>query len=374
MALHTDIPTAADLDGLLSTRRPGCVSIYLPTSSITQEAQGDRIELKNRSAEAREQLHAAGMDKHEIDDLSEVLDDLVDDDVFWSRQANSLAVFATPEGARTFRVPNRLSGMVEVSDRFHIKPLLRTLSFPQAAFVLALSQNAVRLFAVAPDVPPHEVDVPGMPSDAASSVGKASLADRSADRGIQGSEGKNVRLRQYSRRVEEALRPVLSGLDLPLILASTQPLDAIFRAVCTYPNLADAGIHGSPDETSDAELAEASRDVLDEIYAKEVAELKDLYEQRVSQGRATDDLAGIARAATFGAVDTAFVDIDETIPGFVDEETGALTFDEADDAVNYGIVDEIARRVLLTRGRALAVRRDDIPGGGAVAAILRFPV
>jgi hypothetical protein len=38
------------------------------------------------------------------------------------------------------------------------------------------------------------------------------------------------------------------------------------------------------------------------------------------------------------------------------------------------VVDEIARRVLLTGGRVLAVRRQDIPGGGSAAAILRYPV
>ena len=92
------------------------------------------------------------------------------------------------------------------------------------------------------------------------------------------------------------------------------------------------------------------------------------------QGRASDDLAAIARAATFGAVETAFVDIDETVPGFVGEADGALTLDDSDDAVNYGVVDEIARRVLLARGRVLAVRREDIPGDGPAAAILRYPV
>jgi hypothetical protein len=58
---------------------------------------------------------------------------------------------------------------------------------------------------VSPDDAPAEVRVAAdMPSDAASSVGKSSLADRSADRRIQGSEGQKVRLRQYARRVEEA--------------------------------------------------------------------------------------------------------------------------------------------------------------------------
>jgi hypothetical protein len=94
----------------------------------------------------------------------------------------------------------------------------------------------------------------------------------------------------------------------------------------------------------------------------------------VPQGRASDDLAVIARAATFGAVDTVFVDIDEAQPGFVAEADGALTLGDADDAANYGVVDEIARRVLLARGRVLAVRRADIPGEGPAAAILRYPV
>lgn len=335
--MHTDIPTHADLEQLLSVRDPACVSIYLPTSPEERGGQ-DRIEFKNLSAGALEQLTAAALERDSINELREVLDDLGADDPFWARQAHSLAVFATPAAARTFQVANRLSPMVEVSDRFHTKPLLRSATFPQAAFVLALSQNAARLVEVSPDDPPAEVRVPGMPSDAASAVGKASIADRSADRPVQGSEGQKVRLRQDARRVEEALRPVLSGLDLPLILAATEPLESIFRSVSTYPHLARGAIAGNPDAKTDGEVADASRRVLDELYAEELAELRALYEQRVPQGRASDDLAAIARATTFGAVDTAFVDIDESVPGFVDEADGALTLDDSDDAVNYGVV------------------------------------
>jgi release factor family 11 len=370
--VHTDIPTRADLEQLLAVRDPACVSIYLPTTP-EERGERDRLEFKSLSAAALEQLAAASLERDALGDLRDVLDDLAEDEAFWARQAHSLAVFATPSGARTFQVANRLSPMVEVSDRFHVKPLLRSATFPQAAFVLALSQNAVRLVEVSPDAPPAEVRVPGMPSDAAGAVGKRSIADRSPDRRVQGAEGQKLRLRQYARRVEEALRPILSGLDLPLILAGTEPLTSIFRSVSTYPHLAPGVIAGNPDTKTDAELADASRGVLDELYAHELAELRALYEQRVPQGRASDDLAAIARAAAFGAVDTAFVDIDETVSGFVDEADGALTLDESADAVNYGVVDEIARRVLLARGRVLAVRREDVPGDGPAAAILRYP-
>jgi hypothetical protein len=66
------------------------------------------------------------------------------------------------------------------------------------------------------------------------------------------------------------------------------------------------------------------------------------------------------------------VDIDEKVPGYVDEESGAVTFAE-DDAASYGVVDEIARRVLLAGGRVVAVRADEVPEGGPVAAMFRYP-
>ncbi|HKP09708.1 MAG TPA: hypothetical protein VJT76_03185 [Gaiella sp.] len=371
--MHTDIPTRADLERLLAVRDAACVSIYVPTAP-EERGGGDRIAFKNLAGEALEQLAGVELPRGALDELREALDALGDDDGFWTRQAHTLAVFATPSGAQTFQVANRLSPMVEVSDRFHVKPLLRSATFPQAAFVLALSQNGARLVEVSPDDPPGTVRVPDMPEDVASAVGKASITDRTGDRRVQGSAGQKLRMRQYARQVDGALRQVLSGLELPLILAATEPIESIFRSVCTYPHLAHVGIAGNPDETTDGELADAARSVLDQLYAEELSELHDLYARRVSQGRGSDDLAAISRAATLGAVDTAFVDIDETISGFVDEDDGALQLDAADDAVNYGVVDEIARRVLLTRGRVLAVRRDDIPGSGPAAAILRYPV
>jgi hypothetical protein len=70
-------------------------------------------------------------------------------------------------------------------------------------------------------------------------------------------------------------------------------------------------------------------------------------------------------------VDTVLVDIDAKLPGQIDEDSGAVAFAE-DDAATYGVVDEIARRVLLTGGRVLAVRAADMPGGGTLAAIFRY--
>ncbi len=52
--------------------------------------------------------------------------------------------------------------------------------------------------------------------------------------------------------------------------------------------------------------------------------------------------------------------------------TGVVSFDAAPSAANCGVVDEIAGRALLTGACVLAVRREDIPGGGSLAAITRY--
>lgn len=361
VSLHVDVPTERQLNALLASRAPGSVSIYLPTSPLPQEADAARIEFKNLAAEAARQL---GNDARGV---QEQFDDLLADEEFWTRLAVSLAVFATADTLVTFRLANRLTSSVEVSDRFHVQPLLRSVTFPQAAVVLALTQNGARLIEIAADVPPSEIEVADLPEG----VGPTSRDPMSR---LQGEEGAKVRMRQYARQVDRAIRPVIAGLGVPLILAAAEPLAGIYRSVNTYPRLAERGIAGSPEDVPDHELAAAAREILDAVYAAELDELRATFAARADAGRAATDLTDVARAATFGAVDTLMVDIDTSPSGFVDEQDGTVTLDSEDDAVNYGVIDEIARRVLNAGGRVLALRREDIPGQGTIAAILRYPV
>jgi hypothetical protein len=372
--LYVDIPTLPDFTALNRERADACVSIYVETTPLTQQADAGRIELGNLARQAREQLEAIGLNKRRLAALMEQFDDLADDAEFWRLQANSLAVLATPDMLRTYRLANKLTSVVQVSDRFHLKPLLRAITFPHSAFVLALSENAVRLVEVFAEVPPQTVNVDGLPKDAASSVRKSTLNDRAPVGRIQGAEGQNLRFRQYARQVDAALRPVLSGRDMPLILAATGRLEAVYRSVNSYPALLPEPIKTSPDRMSDAELADAARPILDAAYRSEIDRLKALYDTRAKQGRATSDISDAARAATYGAIEALLVDMDSTVPGTVDEENGAVTFAESADATSYGVVDEITGRAFASGARVLAVRKADLPGGGELAAILRYAV
>jgi hypothetical protein len=371
--LPTDIPTRAEVDRLLEYRAPPTVSIYLPTDPASN-GEPERIELKTLAGQATSQLREAGVGVRVIRQFEEEIGYLYEDEEFWRYQARSLAAFAAPEWLVTFRLPNRLLSQVEVSDRFHVRPLLRTLSFPHVAFVLALAQGSVRVVEVTPDLEPARIKVEDLPSDVASAVSKSSIADRAPVRRLQGSEGQKVRMRQYARQVDRALRPLLNGLEVPLILAATEPIESIYRSVNTYPHLLADGISGNPETASEAELAAGTRKILDDLYAAQLRQIQELYGQRSAEGRALSDVAEVARAATFGAVQTLLVDIDATVPGEVDDQSGAVTFARDPTSEIHDVTDEISRRAWLSDARVLAVRAQDIPGGGPVAAILRYPM
>jgi hypothetical protein len=134
-----------------------------------------------------------------------------------------------------------------------------------------------------------------------------------------------VLLRQFARRVDQALRPALGGSGLPLVLAAAEPLASLYRSVNTYQQLADVTIEGSPEGLSEADLAERVRPILDGIYRREIAAWRTLFRERENSGRATTDIAQTARAATIGAVETMLVDIDQVIPGRIDDR-GAVSF------------------------------------------------
>jgi len=370
--LHLDIPTHEQVQVLFRTRVDGCVSIYLPTTPLTQHVNASRIELGNLLKAALQQLDDAGIERKRRLAVQEHVEALVDDDEFWRFQATSLAILATPEHIWTFRLPTTLQPQVEVSGRFHLKPLLRAITFPQSGLVLALSENQVRLVEFFAEGAPVEVHVPGMPTDAASSAGLATINDRSPSGRITGSEGKKVRLAQFARKVDAALRPVVVATKLPVFLASAEPLSSIFRTISSSVELADEGIPGNAESSTALELATAARPLLDNLHARQLEELRSQFNTRLQERRATGDLSDAARAAALGAIDTLLIDIDAAVQGTFDESTGGITLSDTPSKDTYGVVDAIAMRALASGARVLGVRAEDLPGRQSLAAILRY--
>jgi hypothetical protein len=390
--LQIDIPTLPEFKALAAVRENACVSLYVPTSPLSGDARSNRILFKDLASEALSQLKEAGVDKHRTASLEEQFDHLAgrDHDVqdedkirkfqrkksngdydFWRFQANGLAVLTTPDTLRTFRLPYRPAQLAEVADRFHLSPLLRAMTSPHDIFVLALSSEAVRLVHVVVNMPPTEVKVAGLPKNAEEATKRPSVHVRAPRGHLQNLEGEKFLLYQYARRVHDAFRSVLAGQTTRLVLAGTEPLVSMFRSLSTYPHLVDEVIAGNPQLMSNARLGDAALLILDHLYARELRAVIARFEE-LKPRRATTDVSYAAHAATAGAIDELFVDLDAVIPGLVSDVDGSVTYAASDDTETYSVVDEVAKRALCTGARVLGARRRELPSNAPLVAILRY--
>jgi hypothetical protein len=366
IALHIDMPTRTDIERLASAREDFSVTVYVPTNPETPDSELDRLTARALFEDAIARVRESA-DKDTAAAVEGQLLDLLDDNLFWRYVGRSLAVFVTPARMLVFRLPNELGESVSVSDRFSITPILRAITFPHAAFVLALSQHGARLVKVSADMQLEEIpfevgNEAAKTADLTATVGRADFGKP------QGDDGHKVRQTQFARAVDHGLRPILNGQSLPLIIAATQPLLSIFRNLSGYAHVAAGEVRGNPDELTDAQLAEGAREILDALYAADLADVHSTFLERESSGRSATDLSDLAHAAARGAVGTLAVDMDAVVAGSV-EDDGSLTFD-ADSDLN--VLEEIARLTLAHGGRVLSLRASDLPGEAQAVGILRY--
>jgi hypothetical protein len=390
--LHIDIPTLSEFKALAAARSDACVSLYVPTSPVTDDEWSNRIAFKDLAQEALSQLREAGADKRRMASLKEQFDHLAgrdqDDndknkirklqrktsnalDEFWRNQANGLAVLTTPDTMRTYRLQHQPKPLAEVADRFHLTPLLRDMTSPHRIFVLALSTEAVRLVHAFVNLPPAEIKISDLPKNAEEATRRPSVHVRAPRGHLQNLEGEKVLLHKYVRKVHDALHGVLAGQATPLALAGAEPLISMFRSVNTYPYLVDEVISGNPQLLTNAQLEDAALPILDRLYARELKTVVMLYDE-MKPRRATTDLSYVAHAATAGAVDQLVVDLDAVIPGLVSDIDGSVTYAASDDAETYSVVDEVAKRALCTGARVLGARQQELPNNAPLVAILRY--
>jgi hypothetical protein len=367
--IHRDPFTQADFQRL-NARRGLCISIYLPTSRVTQDTKKDRIVLKNLIEEATVQAGHVS-DKREVAAAAERLLDLLDDEAFWAHQANGLAVLSSSERLETYRLAFDVLPMAEVSDRLHLKPLLPALT-PKAAYVLAISQKSVRFFEFTPSLELVEIKVEGLPKDFSDATGRTLQRDGAPARRLEGDEGKKVLQRQFVRAIERAMRPVLKHESQSLLLATTVELQAMYSEANTYPHLADISYQGSVENLPLPDLAGQIEPLVADLRDRRLKAWEAEYTRFQSHGRAHTDLSTIGKAATFGQVATVLVDAESLGYGTIDDNGTIIKAGERGPGT-YDLVDEIASRVIEHGGEVLAIRRDEQVSNHLkpMAAILR---
>jgi len=388
---NVDIPEISEFKGLASVRNETCVSIYLPINPAREAGHANRLLLKDLVKDAVHQLQQVNLDEESLSHLSDQFEHLlginknpdIEEKVrlrqryrnkfeevaeFWKSQSRGLGILATPERMRTFRLSNAVKPLAEVADRFHIQPLVRTVTMPHEAYVLALTQNSARLLHIFANMQPEVVHVPKFPKSLPEGL---RVYARAPSINLMLPEYEKVLMQEYVHKVDTALKSVLTGRDTPLILASEEPLASIFRSHSSSPHLLPDMISGNPDNKTDAQLSDDGLAILERLYVREIQKIVGDYDE-LKPRFATTDVSYAAHCATYGAIDKLVIDIDANIPGVVDDNDGSVTYAVSDDAETYSVVDEIAKRAFIKGARVLGASNQELPDHAPLVAILRF--
>ena len=378
--------TRADLRELLAEHDRPRVSLFMPAHR--GGAEEDPIRFRKLLAEAEERLVGHGLRAPEAREFLAPLHSLLVDVSFWPNQCDGLAVFLARNFLRVYRLPWIFQEQVDVGGLFHVAPLLPLLHGDGRFYVLAVSQNSVRLFqgtrfTLSP------VDLKGVPRNLAEALRTHDRDEvltyhmRPTSGGSWGAifEGHGVGidtekddLRHYFQSIDRGLHEVLREERAPLVLAAVDYFLPIYREASTYPHLLEKSIEGSPDRLSENELHDRTWAVVEPHFQGALQRAIGLYHQAAGTGRATSDEKRIISAAYRGELETLFVALGKHLWGVLNPGTNEVALHEQPELGDEDLLNFAAIHTLRHGHTVYALQPDAMPAGKFLAAIYHLPL
>ena len=378
------------LNALLETQDDGpCVSIFVPTHEVGPETKQGSIRLKNLLSKVEQKLEAMDLSAKEIKKLLSPARKLVEDTLFWKHQQNGLAILLAPGTFHHFRLPIEVQEAAIVGHRFYMKPLLRLFSLSDHFYVLAVSQQHVRLLQCTPhsvgrvelqDAPENidevlQYDDPQKPSQFHTTTSPAGAEGTSAavsyGHGDENYE-RHENFRRYFRAVDKSVCKTLKNRELPLVFAGVDYLFPIYQEVTKYSGLFKDFLEGSPEEVPDKDLQQKVWPIVKPVFQQHREKDESRYHQLLGTGEASNNLEDIVIAARDGRIDTLFLAAETSVPGTIDHQTNTVEQTTDSEAAAQDLLEYTAVQTYLHKGTIHTVAPDEMPDGSHAAAIYRY--
>jgi hypothetical protein len=382
-----DMITLTELNALSGRQPDWCVSLYMPTHRHGRDTEQDPIRLKNLLRQAEEQLESKGLRSPDAQQMLEPAQRLLQDFGFWRRQSDGLALFISSEGSSIYRLPLPFTELVVISDRFHLKPLLPFFANDGHFYILALSQNEVRLLEGTRHTV-DEIDVENLPTSIAAALQyerfeqelqfhSSSAASGGGKRpamfhGHDVSDEDKGRILRWFHKLDNELSTLFAEKRSPLVLAGVDYLLPLYQEANAYPHLLPKGIEGNPEKLKPEELHERAWLLVEPIFAQARKEAAARYAQLASDGQATTDIQEAVLAAHHGRVDELFVAVDIQVWGVFDAEANTVSVHEEAEPGDEDLLDLAAVASIANSGVVYAVPREHVPEQAPLAALLRY--
>lgn len=369
------------LHHLLAVAGAPKLSIYMPAHRAGKAIEQDPIRLKNLLRQARRELENAGLRGPRAREFLKPLSDLVGQSEFWRHQSDGLALFRSPEWFSCYRMPLAFPELAVVAQRFHVKPLMPLLVADGRFFILALSQNRVRVLE-ATRFHAAEVVIKGLPE----SLREVSSARR-AERKLQfhtaaaatiyhghggAADSSEADLMRFFRRVNQDLTEFLNGEQAPLVAACVDHLFALYRKANTNPLLLEEFVRGSPENLKPEELHGQAWPIAESYFVRSLLAAVEQYRKLAGTDRVSDKLETVLPAAFAGRVASLLVPAGVQRWGTFSAEREELAEHEKPQPGDEDLLNLAAVQTYLTGGAVFVVAPEEMPSRVPTAAVLRY--
>jgi hypothetical protein len=375
-----------DLRQLVEVHDEPLVTLYMPMYNGAETRQNP-VRFKNLLRHAEEMLFRRHIDAVEVEQTLSDAYGLLDQPAVWTAETPGLVAFIRRGCTHVWRLPFRCDERCRVGQHHYVLPLLNWFANNVPFYVIAVSQNSVRLFHGTRDkLAP--VDVPKLPTSLTSAlhydVREPALQQHSAGAQMPGKEGlvfhgqggevdaAHVELVAFCREIDRALADELRLQTDPLVFAGVDYLFPIFRDVATYPFLSTEHVAGNTERMLADELCRLAWPHVAAVVANRYQTALANFWDNVSFGKTSNRFDEIIVAAQSGAVETLFVDAAVERTGDFDPDNLAVRIDAQPVEDGEDLVNLAATLVLRSRGVVEPVPSGNVPGGGAMAATLRY--
>jgi hypothetical protein len=370
-----------ELRSLMDVQKGPCASIYISLPPSGEPSSQARIKLKNAVRELEDLFEKNDIGKKERSSLREPLEELIRNISFWKDLKTGLAIFVSGDDIRYFRLPVEVKDLVNLSERFYIKPLINLFSGEEQYYLLAFSQKRVRLFRgsrYSLDLLESE-NMPDGLKEALNYEEREKVLHRTHGGGggmtpVHGAGYELLKddLVKYFRIIDKAVLDRLEDRKRPLLLAAVEAEISLYRKVCSYPGVLQKGLAGNPDSLSGHELHRRSMEIMDPYFKEQEEKAISEYNEMVGLNRTSHDLRDILPFASEGRIKTFFVARDHRQWGKFDPSAHLLDVHNERAKGDQDLLDLTAYHTILNGGTVFVIDNEKVPGGGLASAIFRY--
>ena len=383
------------LRALAQTEADPCISMFMPTVRFESEHEQNPIRYKNLLKKARQHLQERGVQDDRIGEILQPVEERLDDSAFWRSLSDGLAVFVTPSGASFYRLPINFEELVVVNDHFHLTPLFPLIASNNRYYVLALSQNHVRLYQ-GTHYAISEIESTDIPSSITEALAfddpernlqehTSTRAGRRRDAAFHGhgsdqddaAARPHADLKRFFDQIDKGVRETLEEEAAPLVLAGVQYYLPLYRQANKYASLVEDQIAaGNPEHLEPKELHAKTWEIVEPIFQEAQHQSMENFHQEYGNGNglASDDFNEIVPASAFSRVHDLFVPIGEHRWGHYNEEANTVEVHDGQKAGDADLLNFATVQTYLNGGTVHALKPENMPAKGQLlAATFRYP-